>query len=216
MTTKEILLIRHGETDWNAERRLQGHLDIGLNVQGKRQARALARALRAEKLDAIIASDLQRALHTAQAIAEEQGADVQVEPALRERCYGAFEGLRHADIEQRYPQDYAAWKTREFDARFPKGERDAETLREFTERAVGTVMDLVAKSPAKRMAIVTHGGVLECIYRAVNGVDTSAPRDFEIRNAGINRMVWDGATLQMKQWSDTAHLAADALDEVDR
>lgn len=216
MNTKEILLIRHGETDWNTERRLQGHLDIGLNAEGKRQARALGQALRAEKFDVIVASDLQRALHTAQAIAEEQGATVQVEPGLRERCYGAFEGLRHADIQERYPQDYAAWQAREFDARFPAGERDAETLREFTERAVGTVMQLAARSQARRMAIVTHGGVLECVYRAVNGVAAGAPRDFEIRNAGINRMFWDGDALQMQQWSDTAHLAAEALDEVDR
>lgn len=216
MSMREILLIRHGETDWNAERRLQGHLDIGLNTAGRRQARALARALRAEKLDTIIASDLQRALHTAQAIAAEQDATVQIEPGLRERCYGAFEGLRHADIQQRYPHDYAAWQAREFDARFPQGERAAETLREFTERAVGAVTRLAAAGKARRVAIVTHGGVLECVYRAVNGVAAGAPRDFEIRNAGINRMLWDGTGLRMQQWSDTAHLSAAALDEVDR
>lgn len=214
MNTKEILLIRHGETDWNAERRLQGHIDIPLNAEGRRQAMALGQALRDEALDAIIASDLQRALHTAQAIAAGRGIEVQVDAGLRERCYGAFEGLRHADIGARYPQDHAAWQAREFDARFPDGERRAETLREFTDRAIGAIMRLVAGTKARRMAIVTHGGVLECIYREVNGVAAAAPRDFEIRNAGINRMHWDGVALRMTQWADISHLKQAVLDEI--
>jgi probable phosphoglycerate mutase len=216
MIQKEILLIRHGETDWNAERRLQGHLDIALNVQGVRQADALGRALRGVELDAVFASDLRRALQTAQAVAGPKGMAVKIDPALRERCYGAFEGLRHADIQLRYPQHYAAWQARDADARFPKGEREAETLREFTERAVGAIMRLVATADCRRMAIVTHGGVLECIYRAVNRVSSSAPRDFEIRNASINRMTWDGAVLRITAWSDIAHLSEAVLDEVDR
>lgn len=214
MNTKEILLIRHGETDWNAERRLQGHIDIPLNAEGRRQATALGHTMRNEALDVVIASDLQRALHTAQAIAAGRGMAVEIDADLRERCYGAFEGLRYADIAERYPQDHAAWQARDFDARFPAGERRAETLREFTARAVGAIMQLAANTQAKRMAIVTHGGVLECIYREVNGVAAAAPRDFEIRNAGINRLHWDGRSLRMMQWADISHLKQAVLDEI--
>ena len=105
----EILLIRHGETDWNVDKRLQGHIDIALNAEGLRQAAALGAVLADEPLDAVFASDLQRARDTAQAVAAPQALPVQIAPTLRERCYGAFEGLRHVEIAQRYPQDYAAW-----------------------------------------------------------------------------------------------------------
>ena len=212
----EILLIRHGETDWNAERRLQGHIDIALNAEGLRQAQALGRALRGEALDAVFSSDLQRAYHTAQAIAAGRGIEVQTDPGLRERCYGAFEGLRHDDIRQRYPQAYAAWQARELDARLPAGERTAETLREFAARAVGAVAGLAVAHNLRRIAVVSHGGLLECICREARGIGWDAPRDFDIRNASINRLHWNGNALRVLEWGNVAHLRQDALDEVDR
>ncbi|QAU35755.1 histidine phosphatase family protein [Janthinobacterium sp. 17J80-10] len=212
----EILLIRHGETDWNTERRLQGHLDIALNAEGVRQAQALGHALRGETLDAIFSSDLGRARQTAQAIAAGRALEVQIEPGLRERCYGAFEGLRHADIEERYPREYAAWRGRELDAVLPAGAQVAETLREFAARAVGAVVGLAVAHQLRRIAVVSHGGVLECICREARGLGWSAPRDFDIRNASINRLHWNGNTLRVLAWGDVAHLQQDALDEVDR
>lgn len=212
----EILLIRHGETDWNAERRLQGHLDIALNAEGVRQAKALGQALRDETLDAIFSSDLGRARQTAQAIAAGHGLEVQIEPGLRERCYGAFEGLRHADIEARYPREYAAWRGRELDAVLPDGVQVAETLRDFAARAVGTVVGLAVAHQLRRIAVVSHGGVLECLCREARGLDWSVPRDFDIRNASINRLHWNGNALRVLEWGNVAHLQQDALDEVDR
>jgi probable phosphoglycerate mutase len=212
----EILLIRHGETDWNAERRLQGHLDIPLNAEGVRQAMALGQALRGEALDAIFSSDLSRARQTAEAIAVGRTIAVQIEPGLRERCYGGFEGLRHEDICQQYPEAYAAWKAREVDARMPPGERAGETLREFAARAIGTVVGLAVAHKLRRIAMVSHGGVLECICREARGISWSQPRDFDIRNASINRLHWNGTSLRVLDWGDVAHLQQDALDEVDR
>ncbi|MGZ3236396.1 MAG: histidine phosphatase family protein [Burkholderiaceae bacterium] len=212
----EILLIRHGETDWNAQKRLQGHLDIGLNAEGQRQARALGQALLDESLDAIYASDLQRAKHTAQAIATPRGMTVQIDLNLRERCYGAFEGLRHAEISERYPQEFAAWRAREMDARYPDGKNIAETLREFSTRVLGAITGIASRSNHKKIAIVTHGGVLECVYREAKGIGYASPRDFDILNASINRLVWNGDCLQVKQWSDVTHLVSTALDEVDK
>lgn len=212
----EILLIRHGETDWNAEKRLQGHLDIALNAHGERQAAALAQALSNERVDAIIASDLQRAMQTAQAIADPRGMTVQIEPALRERCYGAFEGLLYSDIGERYPDAHAAWRARDIDARYPTGLNRAETLREFSQRAVDAVTSLAAAYRHKKIVVVTHGGVLECIHRAATGAGLLPPRDFDIFNAGINRITCNDTALQISGWGDIAHLANLTLDEVDR
>lgn len=212
----EIILIRHGETDWNAERRLQGHLDIALNAEGRRQAAALGRALQDEPLAAIISSDLQRAQHTAMAIASAQGMTVLTEIRLRERCYGAFEGLRYADIAERYPQDYLAWQSRDVDARSPGGVHTAETLREFSARVVTAIMRLAAEYEDQKIAVVAHGGVLECIYRHAHGIGLVRARDFEIRNASINRIVVNGDSMQVMQWSGVAHLMDVALDEIDQ
>jgi probable phosphoglycerate mutase len=215
----EILLIRHGETAWNAIRRLQGHLDVPLNDEGERQAAALGRALLGEPLDAVYASDLQRALQTAKAIAAPRAMPVQTEPGLRERCFGGFEGLLYADIGARYPEAYASWKARELDAVLPEGERDGETLRAFFERAIGAITGIAARSRHRKIALVTHGGVLECAYRAAQGLGPDRPRDFDILNASINRFAWDGAKLRLLQWGDVAHLKAEqvaTLDEIDR
>lgn len=212
----DIVLIRHGETDWNADKRLQGHIDIPLNAKGRQQADALAQVLEDETFDAIYASDLQRAHDTALAVADRQGAGVQLDAALRERCYGGFEGLRHEDIAQRYPVDYAAWRAREPDARYPAGERVAETMREFYARTVGAVRRLAGSHGHRKIAIVSHGGVLECIYRWARQTGFAQARDFDVFNAGINRLRWDGERMQIVQWADVAHLAPGVLDEVDR
>jgi probable phosphoglycerate mutase len=212
----EILLIRHGETDWNAERRLQGHLDIELNSEGVRQATLLAAALSCECVDAIYASDLRRAHQTAQALATGRDMVVQIEPHLRERCYGAFEGLRYAEIAERFPEAYETMLARELDARYPPGVNVAETLREFSARAVSAVMKLSKHPQHKKIVVVTHGGVLDCLNRAARGMDLSLARDFDIPNAAINRFWWNGSKLQIAQWGDVAHLTSLVLDEVAR
>lgn len=212
----EILLIRHGETEWNAIRRLQGHLDIALNAEGERQAAALGQALLDEPLDVIIASDLQRAMQTAQAIASPRGMTVQVDPGLRERCYGAFEGVLYSEIAARFPEAYAAWQARDVDACFPSGERKGETLREFHERAISTITHLAARYRNKKIALVTHGGVLECAYRAARNLELSSARNFDILNASINRVTWDGVALHVAEWSNVSHLTSIVLDEIDK
>lgn len=211
----DILLIRHGETAWNAEKRLQGHLDVPLNAEGQRQAAALGVALLDERLDAIFASDLQRAQQTAQAIAAPRGMTVATDPGLRERCYGAFEGLLYAEISERYPEAYQAWRERKIDARFPAGARTAETMREFADRVLATIARIVSDGRYRKVALVTHGGVLECAYRAAQGIGFEHPRDFDILNASINRVHWNGGTLRVCQWADVAHLQQAALDEID-
>lgn len=213
----EILLIRHGETDWNVERRLQGHLDMPLNAEGRRQAAALARVLSGEQIDAVFSSDLVRAVRTAEAIAAPRGLAVGIDAGLRERCYGAFEGLTYEEISERYPDAYAAWRARSEDARFPSGKNVGETLREFSERAVGSLTRIAAREKIRKVAVVAHGGVLDCVYRAATGIGFGPPRNFEIFNAGINRLSFDGGAFRILQWGDVLHLASEALlDEVDK
>ena len=211
-----IRLIRHGETAWNRMRRMQGHIDIGLNDEGQRQARSLARALQSERLAAIYASDLQRARNTAQAVADMHQLPVHIDIALRERCYGAFEGLMYDEISLQHPEAFALWQSRDPQARFPAGEREAETLEEFHQRSVDVITRIAQQHPDQRIVIVTHGGVLDCLYRAAHDLPMTSPRDFAILNAAINRLHWDGHKFRVLQWGDAAHIEADGLDEIDR
>ena len=214
MPSTRILLIRHGETAWNAERRLQGHIDIALNAEGERQAAALAAALAGEQFDAIVSSDLRRAHQTAMSVARLHDQPVRTDPALRERCYGAFEGLLYAEIEQRYPAQFAAWQARDVDSTVPDGERKAETFRQFFQRSTASIAAWGDKYPGGTLALVAHGGVLECAYRAALGLSLETPRTFKVLNASINRFTIQEGKLVLDSWGEVAHLQQGALDEL--
>jgi probable phosphoglycerate mutase len=210
----QIVLIRHGETAWNAERRLQGHLDIALNAEGQRQAEALADALAGERFDLVVSSDLQRARQTAQAVAARHGLEVQEDPDLRERCYGVFEGLLYSEIEQKFPVQFAAWQARDIDAVMPDGTHAAESFRDFYGRTVAAIVAWAYAHPKQRLAIVCHGGVLECAYRAAQDMALETPRTFPVKNASINRFTLANGKLVLDSWGEVEHLEPAALDEV--
>ncbi|WMW80176.1 histidine phosphatase family protein [Undibacterium cyanobacteriorum] len=214
----ELLLIRHGETAWNAVRRLQGHLDIGLNTEGQRQAQALGQHLATDKLAAIISSDLQRALHTAQAIADQQNIDVQIDARLRERCFGDFEGKLYSELPDVYPQEYALWRSRDPDLHFPAKPEDpnnrGESIREFHQRVIGCLRDYAAHYAGQRIALVAHGGVLECAWREASGLPLNAERAVTIFNASINHFRFENDRLQLIEWGQVAHLEKEVRDEI--
>lgn len=212
--TTTIVLIRHGETAWNAERRLQGHIDIALNAEGLRQAETLGFALAGERFDAIISSDLQRAHQTAQALARVHGMPVHSDPALRERCFGGFEGLLYAEIEQRFPREFAAWQARDIDGVMPPGIRVAETFRQFYQRCTNAILRLAQQHRGQSLALVAHGGVLECTYRAALGLSLETPRDFPVLNASINRFTVTDGKLALVSWGEVEHLQRGVLDEL--
>ena len=215
MTHTTILLIRHGETAWNAVRRLQGHIDIPLNAEGERQAAALARALAGEKLNAIVSSDIQRAMQTAQAVARlHAGLQLHTDAQLRERAYGVFEGMLYQDIQQQYPDDFARWQARDIEAVMPAGERVAESFHQFYDRAIGGLHAVAARHPGQTVAVVAHGGVLECAYRAARGIQLDSPRDFQVKNASVNRFTVAGGKLVLDSWGEVDHLALAAMDDV--
>ena len=209
-----ILLIRHGETAWNAERRLQGHLDIALNVEGARQAALLAAALAPGAIDRIVSSDLLRARQTAEAIAGPRGMQVGIDPALRERCYGGFEGLLYSEIAARFPLEFAAWQARDVDAVLPLGANRGETFRQFHDRVIGAILAHAAANRGKTIALVAHGGVLECAYRAAQGLPLETPRDFKVLNASVNRFVVEEGVLKLLSWGEVEHLKPAVLDDV--
>ena len=214
MTITKIVLIRHGETAWNAERRLQGHIDIALNDEGLRQAGALGAGLAGASFDAIYASDLQRAHQTAQAVARFHNMPVLTEPGLRERCFGGFEGLLYAEIAQRFPREFAAWQARDADGEMPAGVREAETFRQFYQRCMGAITAIARRHPGQTLALVAHGGVLECAYRAALDLSLETPRNFPVLNASINRFSVDGEMLTLESWGEVGHLRRDVLDEL--
>lgn len=208
-TVTRILAIRHGETAWNVDTRIQGQLDIPLNETGRWQAHRLSLAVAEEGIDAIYASDLLRAMETAQAVARGCGRPIATDTGLRERGFGVFEGLTFAEVEQRWPEQSARWRRRDPDFGPDGGER----LRDFYARCVDTAARLAAAHPGQTIALVAHGGVMDCLYRAASRLELNAPRTWELGNASINRLLYTPDGFSLVGWSDTFHLEDTSLDE---
>lgn len=204
-----IVAIRHGETAWNVDTRIQGQLDVPLNDTGRWQARRVGRAIADEGVSALYSSDLQRARHTAEAVAAQSGLDLVPEPGLRERGFGIFEGHTWAEIERRWPQESERWRRR--DPAF--GPEGGETLQDFYARCVACATRLAQAHPGEAIALVAHGGVLDCLYRAAARVDLRAPRTWQLGNASINRLLYSPQGFALVGWADTGHLDAAAHDE---
>ena len=197
-----VLVIRHGETAWNRESRIQGHIDIPLNDQGRWQAARLGRALADEPLAAIYSSDLQRAHDTALAVGEVRGVPVVTTEALRERNFGEMEGLTHDEILRRWPVEGRRWRER--DPSF--GPNGGETLQAFYDRCVDAATRLASAHPGQTIALVAHGGVLDCFYRAANRLALTLPRSWTITNASLNRLLYSPEGFTMLSWADDRHL----------
>jgi broad specificity phosphatase PhoE len=158
-----LVLVRHGETDWNRERRFQGHADPPLNETGRDQARALAEALGREKIDAVYTSDLARARETAEILAAPLGADVVVLRDLREIDVGEWQGLTWAEIEERFPEGVRAWRERGY------GWEQGESYERLGERVVAALRRIAAGHPSQRVLVVGHGGTVRATRAFVAG-----------------------------------------------
>lgn len=209
MTATRICLVRHGETAWNAERRIQGQLDAPLNATGVAQARAAANGLLHEDFAALYASDLGRARQTAEAAAHVLKLPIRPEPDLRERHYGMFQTHTYEEVGVRFPAEWSRFAAREPDFALPGG----ESLRQFAERVIGCVSTLAKRHAGAQLLLVTHGGVLDIVYRRATGMALEAPRDFEIPNAALNWVVIDESGWWVSAWAERGHLAA-ALDDL--
>ena len=205
-----IIAIRHGETAWNVDTRIQGHLDIPLSANGRWQAERLAEALQDETITAIYSSDLTRAWETAQYVGHIHGLQLTKEVGLRERDFGDFEGKTFAEIEVLLPEQSLRWRKRDPEF-YPAG---GESLVAMRTRVLEAAERLAAQHPGEQIALVGHGGVMDVLYRAATRLDIQAPRTWALGNAAINRLLWSPEGFSLVGWADTSHLDDDALDEV--
>lgn len=206
-----ICFVRHGETPWNTERRLQGHIDIPLNDCGRAQAAAAAAWLSQFPITAIYSSDLQRAAETARHIGAAVGVEPLLDAAFRERRYGIFEGLTYDEAQQRYPEAYAHFQNRQPDFAFPEG---GESLITFSERIASRLKAVAAAHEEQTIVIVAHGGVLDVVNRFVRQAPLHTPRDFTIPNAALNWLTLKDDKWQIEAWGVTEHLETPSLDEL--
>jgi probable phosphoglycerate mutase len=210
MEATRIIAVRHGETSWNVDARIQGQLDIQLNDTGRWQARRVGHALSGEELAAIYSSDLGRAHETARAIGDAAGIPVIAHPGLRERRFGLFEGKTFDEIHQTWPEDALNWKKRIPEWAPPEG---GESLLQLRERVTRTVSDMAARHTGQQIAVVAHGGVLDALYRVATGQEVNSPRTWQLPNGAINRLLWTPEGFTLVGWSDTQHLDHPAYDE---
>ena len=201
MTTR-ICIVRHGETDWNVEKRIQGHTDIHLNSTGRAQALAMAFNAAHHRFSAVYSSDLTRAMDTARAVAERLGLEVHPFPELRERHYGIFQGITASEGAERYPAAYAHYIARDPDYNFETG----ECMRSFAQRVVSGIEHLVLHHSGQTIAAVSHGGVLDILYRKATGRPLETPRDFVIPNCALNWFHFDHHGWHLDIWGDRHHL----------
>jgi len=197
-----FIVVRHGETHWNVEMRIQGQRDSALTKNGIAQAEAIAARLADEHIDLLVASDLGRAMQTAERIAARTGLTVIPDPRFRERAFGAGEGMTYTEVDEVYPGAFA--RIREVDPDFviPGG----ESRRQFHERVRAAFDDLAHRHAGKTVAVVTHGGVLATFFRHVHGIAIHVARAIPITNAAYNVLLHDAAGWRVESWDDADHL----------
>jgi probable phosphoglycerate mutase len=198
----ELLFIRHGETDWNRQQRFQGQIDVPLNEAGRQQAARLATRLGGDPHEGFFSSDLQRARQTAAPLAVAWGRPTVDLPGLREQHFGVLEGLDVPTIKARHPDLWARWLEHEGDFALPGG----ESLQQFHRRVLDTVRTLAEAHAGARLAVMTHGGVLDMLWRTARGQPIAGLRSCEIPNTGLNRLRWRRGTLEIEVWGDASHL----------
>lgn len=197
-----IWLVRHGETDWNASRRLQGSTDIELNSVGHAQANSVARRLGVISFDAIYSSPLARTIQTAAPLVKQTQLSPLLMPELAERSFGFFQGMTPDEISEKFPVDYERWQARDPDF-CPQG---GESLRDFSQRVRTALQAIVNQHLGQTVAVFSHGGVLDIIYRLANQLDLQVSRHWPIPNAGIQQLSASAHAIDVLDWGITDHL----------
>ena len=197
-----IVVVRHGQTEWNVQARIQGQGDSDLTEEGRAQARSIAQRLAREPFDVLISSDLGRAAATAEHIAARCGNPIVLDARLRERHFGVGEGMTYDEVDRAYPGAFARIRNVDPDFVIPGG----ESRRQFHDR-VRSAFDSIAEAYAGRtVVVVTHGGVLATFFRHVHGIPLDIAHPIAITNASYNVLHHDGSRWSVETWSDSAHL----------
>ncbi len=198
----QLIALRHGETAWNAEQRIQGQFDTPLNDTGRWQAEQLGHALQEAGVQVVYSSDLCRAADTAAPFARLAGLPVLLDEALRERHFGQWQGCTYDELHERWPDEAAAWRRRDPGFGPPGG----ETLADFHARSVAVYTRLCQRHPGQVLAVFAHGGLIDSLYRAATHQHLQAPRGWLCANARINRVLYNGEGFALVGWNDDAHL----------
>ena len=201
-----FIVVRHGQTRWNVEMRVQGQEDSPLTEEGLQQAEAVAQRLSKERFDVLVCSDLGRALQTAAPIARLCGLAIVKDSRLRERNFGEGEGLLYDESDRRWPDAFSRTRETDPDAVIPGG----ETRRQFHDRVHHAFEALVREYAGKRVAVVTHGGVLAALYRMVHSIPVGRPHKIAISNAAYNAIAFSADAWSVETWDDVSHLPAAA------
>jgi probable phosphoglycerate mutase len=206
----ELIVVRHGETTWNREGRIQGQGDSPLSERGLAQAQAVAARLSRERVDALYSSDLGRARETARHLAASTGLEVRLEPGLRERAFGILEGKTWNEVGRDNPQ--SPMKMVEDPAYLVPG---GESMVEFRDRVRAALGRIALDTIGKTIAIVTHGGVLGLLYREAMAQSLAEPRGYTTLNAVLNHFRYQAGRLTLVRWGDAEHLGEEeSLDDV--
>ncbi len=213
MTTTRFCLVRHGETDWNAERRLQGYTDTHLNTRGLAQADQMAKALKKInfQFDVLYTSDLQRAKQTANAIEGLYAVSAISHSSLRERHLGALQGLTVSEAPLLEPELWNTHLSRDIHHEL----RGGESILQFSSRIKNALQDIQEKHAGKTILIISHGGALDMMYRIASNQALDAEREVAVPNTSLNWISYDEAKWKVDSWADTSHLDRLALDNLD-
>jgi len=186
MNNNVLILIRHGETLWNTQLRMQGSLDSDLTSKGESQINALGEWMKDVSFDYLYCSDTMRARKTAEAISKFSGHKLNLDKRLREKNLGIFEGLTSEEARERYPETFKNFKTAGVNFEIDQGESTQQLL----DRSQQAIEEIRHRHPNKVVVVVTHGGVIRVLMKYVLGVPLEAPTQFLISNTGIFRLVW--------------------------
>ena len=211
MIRTQVIIVRHGQTQWNIRKIRQGHLDSELTDKGVVQARALGQRLARESFTALYSSDLGRALHTARMIAAVTGHEIVTDERLRERHLGVFQGLSGDEIKDKHPEEYRLHRTLGPQYVIPGG----ESVRQQVARNVDCLDEIALKHPGEKVVVVTHGGVVSGMFRHALNIPLDAPRRFEFVNAGLNVFAYEDGHWILRTWGDVSHLDPGAATEGD-
>ena len=201
MKETEIILIRHGETEWNSQKRMQGHSNSDLSSVGQAQIQALGQWMKNVPFDLIYSSDSLRAKQTAEAITQFSGHELQFDQRLREKNLGVFEGFTSEEARERHPEVFRLFKTAGSKYVIDEG----ESTQQLQDRALEIVNEIRIKHPEERVLLVTHGGFIRVVMKHSLGLSLETPTRFLIRNTGVFRLEWEDKWL-VSQMGGVSHL----------
>ena len=201
MKETEIILIRHGETEWNSQQRMQGHSNSDLSSLGQAQIQALGQWMKNVPFDHIYSSDSLRAKQTAEAITQFSGHKLKIDLRLREKNLGVFEGLTSEEARERHPEVFRLFKTAGSKYVIDEG----ESTQQLQDRALEIVDEIRIKHLEERVLLVTHGGFIRVVMKHSLGLSLETPTRFLIRNTGVFRLVWEDKWI-VSQMGGVSHL----------